>query len=289
MDFRWIIKVFIAFILLGGMFSCSKDDSFEVESETCDVIVEGFSFAQEGEGGGLKVIDINRQTGNINESLNTPQGVGGYTVNVYSPVGATSPYISEEFKFVDAGGENNGVVRNVKKGVNRFVAESVKDKDLFDNNPVVGEYFDNGWNVWGSVGKVWSGNSDYRLSEYKDAIEDLVPCYTAYRGEIEYDIVPGQDNVVPFEMKVINGRILVVVENNTSRNVDVSYNGRTEQLGVDKVLFILLNDDSETKVNLRINISYYRKKKNGRWQLRNSKQNFDLEPGKNIARLINVE
>lgn len=281
------IFLFVAFLFTA--ISCSKDGGLDIEPETYDVIVEGFSFNNESEGGGLKAVDINRQTGNIDESLNTPKNVGGYTVNVYSPSGAATPYISEEFNFVDGGGEEYGVISNVKKGVNRFVAESVRNKDLFENKYDVGGYFNNGWvNLWGSVAKQWEFNPDDRLTSYKDILEEYLPCYTIYRGEKDYNVIGGQDNSVPFEMQAVNGRMLVVVENNTSKNVEVSYNGRIDQLGVDEALFVLLNDDSEVDIKMKFNIKY-KKKQGKKEKTKNKRITYTLEPGKNKARLIDVQ
>lgn len=292
---RCIFNISIIAVLSCGLFSCSESDDFNLEREDCSVTINGFSFSSEAMGGAA--IDINKQTGNVDESLNTPESVSGYKVSVQHSDPAV-PVIEQEFRFVDGGGLDYGIIEKVKQGSNTFTAESIRNSALFEDKPEVGGFFKDGWYLVGRRENLtvpasgWSWNIYTRTAQYQEAIEDRYPCYSIYRETTDMNIIAGVVNeVAPFDMEVVNGRLVLVIENKKSDEIRVYMDGEEVTIiNSGEVKYILKNDTTEDKLTLNLEIKKW--KKQGRnWVLR--KINIDrsflkFEPGKNKTRLIEV-
>lgn len=257
MHLKSFIYIFILLLLVGSLSSCSSEDGLAVESQTTKVVINGLQSEAESLGAGLKTVFVNRIKDESNESLNTPDNIAGYTINVYRSSDLDIPYLSETFEFVDKNGDENGVVSDVIIGKNTFVAESIGRRK--DGRKWV--EFTDGWTGITGEMKKEKGDIEKRMQKYNDKMLKDYPLFTLYRDTVEnvyVNATPAENNI-SFDMMPVNGRLAVIIENerkDTKLDIYIHDMMIKSGLGKDRVFYYLLNDRTEGKVELNIKIEY---------------------------------
>ena len=260
------IKILSVAILLCSLFSCSHE-RIDSDKSVCEVTITGLLDGDSKKLSGLKATSVDRG--------DAPDGVEGYTIKIENLDYMGIDIIQEDFQLEESWywPYGNAKFSNVTEGLNRFTAES---------------YGGTTYKGWKAVSREWFASSDDdKADRYSSSLRESYPPYSVYRDTVEQEIFPNQNNDVHFNMKPVNGRLAVVVENNKrDHTVVVSVNnGRGKTIRYNKVKCYLLNDDSPDGTELSVEIAI----KKGKNIVNTVYKTYILEHGKDKTRFINVE
>lgn len=255
MDLKYLLKILAIIPFVIGVASCEYEDLSVIEANTCKVVVSGLQ--SENSGGGLKVINLNRVSGEADITKNTPENIAGCNINIYSHSDLENPYISQNVQFVDTLGDSVLILSGIQQGQNRFVAESYVDAGIFGGNT-------HGWD--GKIGILAEQTGTEKHKLYSEQIELVNPLYLKYRCVVDANIELGTENNISFNMQPVNGRIAILIENfNTGqvRNTVELYS--SEDGYIDPILFIdrnqtgyyLYNNDNAATKPIKLRIVKY--------------------------------
>lgn len=287
MDIRFCITILIVFVFC--LSSCTKNESIEIDLPVCSVKVGGVgSYVNSNISGlksnlnGLKAISVNKDT-------DVPDNIKGYSIKVTNQDYSSVPEINNEYEFVVNGG--SCVVEGVTIGRNRFIAESIPDDGVFGNNFT-------GWNEWGPIVNIESGSDwESRLPQYAENAANDYPVYTkcADTTNLLVKQSPANNSIV-FDMKPVNGRLLIVIENryshpNKKHRLDVTINGVKKSIDMGKAIWYVFNDDTDSGGSIPVRVEYWHKNKNqiNYKKYADSTDDYSYEIGKNITHLLHFE
>lgn len=274
---KFYLYVFAFFIIVLSFLSCSDEDYEEI-SEYGKVTIDGLQKEFVIETTELKASVNNGNTASkLKASVNrgnAPYTVQGYDMRVENLDNSKAKIIQERFILNNNNNQGNGIVRDVVVGLNRFTATS------FGGSHQTG---------WKNLGKLNGGDAQFRAIFYSSTLENSYPIYYKYKGEVVANISKNGDNRISFQMKPINGRIAIVVENNKNNYAfGVRINGNWKALYSNQCLCYLLNDDSPHGRKIDVQIDFYRRKGWGYQYKKRVNRSFNIEKGKNITRVIDL-
>lgn len=279
------------------VFSCSEDELTISGTGDCTVGVKSFSNNSEASGGGK-----------LARWSDTPDEVYGYEVKVKNISHTEVAEFSQEFiydTYEDWYNDPNdlneyGIIDKVTQGQNMFTAVSIGRKGT--------SRYETGWNQYTSEMSIKYSSSYWTYEDYYNAyrstIEDgVVPqCkqYKLFRDTVYQDIYPNQNNFVDFDMKIVNGRLIVVIENlrettsNRRYKVYATINGEEKEISYNKARAFVFNDNTEVTKDLVVDIDIYQSRYHHRkgWLAfkyqKTITKTFSYEPGKDKIRIISV-
>jgi len=259
------IRILAIAVLIYSFFSCS-DEGFELDKSICEVTISGLQQNVKSKSSSLKVSGVDRGA--------APSEVDGYTLKVENLDYSLIETIQEDFQFEDGWfmSYGNGVVEDVTEGLNRFTAES---------------YGGTTYKGWKKISRAEYGSNDDEIAdEYSYLINEKFSRYTVFRDVVEMKIYPNQNNEVRFNMKPVNGRLAIVVENNKRDHKLLFYvNGAKRQVRYGKNACYLLNDNSPDGTELDVKIVIKKKRET----VKTIDRTYTLKAGKDRTRFINVE
>lgn len=278
----------VIFLIFIGLSGC-EGDKIKVEEPVCSVFFDGLNVDQEKNGAGLKSINIDRD--------DAPYDVDGYTLTVEN-LEYDVEDITEKFVFNRWWWNNEKPhINNVTRGKNRFIVESFS-------------YSRDEWRGWGDTHEIrdivehWTNNVDSRAYTYEGYLDNNFPVYTRYMDTVIVDINSNMENTVHFDMKPVNGRLAIVVENRKSDwddddddddyyygdgyKLKVRINKENQILYYGEVAWYIINDGTPSGTDVKVDIIFYRRK-NKRWKkVKKKSVHYSIESGKNITRLIEI-
>jgi hypothetical protein len=242
--------------------SCS-DSIYETEEVRCEVKIVGFNQGVANSFKGLKTTYINRG--------GAPITVDGFILKVENIDFPNIGIVEEDFYFnTDNSGLDEAVLKYVGEGLNRFTAES------FGGTPHVG---------WKEIDKVDDSYGSEKAEAYGILLGTVYPEYVIFKDTVEKYIVPDQVNNLILNMKPVNGRLAIVLENNNrTHKVNMYVNGELKTISYLKNACYLLNDDSPNGTELVVKLDVIK----GNKIVRTINRTDTLEVGKNKTIYINI-
>ena len=180
-------------------------------------------------------------------------------------------------------------IDGVTEGSNRFIIESI------GRGMGTYEIFEEGYDEYSyrdTAITLLSMSDAARLAWHKNTAKDHRHVYSLYRDTVIDYISPNVANLIHANMKCVNGRLCIVIENfktkvNRKHQLRINIRGKRNIVKKYEYIYYFLNNNIEEKTEVDVSIEVWRKKSNGPFEYqRTIERTLYYEPGKNKLKVL---